>query len=199
MSPLEITGFALSVVGVWLTARQHILCWPVGIASVVVYAVVFVDVKLYSDAALQVVFALLQAYGWYAWLQAGPVAATAAVVSTQRAHRPVSRARVHVLLGLLLAGAAATLALGHLMATRTDAALPYWDAGTTAYSLVAQWLTATKAIECWPLWIAVDAVYIGIYIVKDLHLTAVLYALFIALAAYGWRQWHSDLRPERVR
>ena len=60
MSPLEIAGFVLSVLAVWLTARQHILCWPIGILSVIVYCVVFVEVKLYSDAGLQVVFAFLQ-------------------------------------------------------------------------------------------------------------------------------------------
>lgn len=55
MSPLEILGFVLSVIAVWLTARQHLWCWPIGIVSVVVYAIVFIDVKLYSDAALQVI------------------------------------------------------------------------------------------------------------------------------------------------
>lgn len=53
MSPLEIFGFVLGVIAVWLTARQHIWCWPTGIVSVIVYAVVFVKVKLYSDVALQ--------------------------------------------------------------------------------------------------------------------------------------------------
>src|SRR5207248_111226 len=98
---------------------------------------------------------------------------------------------------LLALGAAGTGALGYVMATRTDAALPFWDAGTTVFSLVAQWLTAQKAIESWPLWIAIDIVYVGIYIAKDLDLTAVLYAIFIALAFYGWQQWHSDLRGAR--
>ena len=190
MSALEITGFVLSVLGVWLTARQHILCWPVGIASVVVYAIIFVDVKLYSDAGLQVAFAMMLVYGWYSWLKTGPA---------PDVQRPVGRATPVSLAIALLLGAAATMALGHAMATHTDASLPYWDAGTTSFSLVAQWLTARKAIECWPLWIVVDIVYIGIYVAKDLHLTAVLYALFIALAFYGWRQWHSDLTIQRAR
>ncbi|MEP6701337.1 MAG: nicotinamide riboside transporter PnuC [Betaproteobacteria bacterium] len=188
MSPLEIAGFILSVFAVWLTARQHILCWPIGILSVAVYAVIFVDVKLYSDAGLQVIFAFLQVYGWYAWLTTGP---------TPASQRPVGRTVPAMAASLLLIGIAGTAALGYGMATRTDAALPWWDAGTTVFSLVAQWLTARKAIESWPLWIIVDIVYVGIYIAKDLQLTAVLYAIFIALAFYGWQQWHSDLRSTR--
>ena len=189
MSPLEIAGFVLSVLGVWLTARQHILCWPVGIASVTVYTAVFIDVKLYSDAGLQVAFALMLVYGWYTWLKTGPA---------PDVQRPVGRATPVSLAIALGLGALASAGLGHTMATHTDASLPYWDAGTTSFSLVAQWLTARKAVECWPLWIAVDIVYIGIYVVKDLHLTAVLYALFIALAFYGWRQWHSALTNQRA-
>jgi nicotinamide mononucleotide transporter len=182
VSPLEIAGFVLSVLAVWLTARQHLLCWPVGIASVIVYAVVFVDVKLYSDAGLQVIFAILQVYGWIVWARTGPAPGV---------QRPIGRTSPAAAALLLLLGSAGTAALGYTMATYTDAALPYWDAGTTAFSLVGQWLTARKAIECWPVWIVVDVVYIGIYVVKDLHLTALLYAIFIGLALYGWWEWHS--------
>jgi len=188
LSPLEIAGFVLSVAGVWLTARQNIWCWPVGIASVVVYAIVFLEVKLYSDASLQVIYIFLQAYGWYVWLKTGPNPAT---------QRPVGRISPAMRVALAAIGVAGTGLLGFLMATRTDAALPWWDAGTTAFSLVAQWLQARKAIECWPLWIAVDIVYVGIYLAKDLQLTAVLYVIFIALAAYGWQQWRSDSRNPR--
>ncbi len=188
MSPLEILGFVLSVIAVWLTARQHIWCWPIGIASVIVYAVVFIDVKLYSDAALQVIYIFLQAYGWTIWLRTGPSPAV---------QRPVNRIPGASAALLLAAGAAATGAVGYMMATRTDAALPYWDAGTTVFSLVAQWLMARKVLECWGLWIVVDVVYVGIYLAKNLRLTALLYGIFIALAWYGWQQWHSDLHNPR--
>jgi len=188
VSPLEILGFILSVAAVWLTARQHIACWPIGIASVIVYAWVFIDVKLYSDAALQVFYIFLQDYGWYYWLRMGP---------TPALQRPVSRIVVASAGVLLATGALATAAVGYVMATRTDAALPYWDAGTTMFSLVAQWLMARKVLECWPLWILIDVVYVGIYLAKDLQLTALLYGIFIALACYGWQQWLSAFRNPR--
>ena len=184
MSPLEIAGFVISVVAVWLTARQNIWCWPIGIASVVIYAIVFAEAKLYSDAGLQVVYVFLQAYGWYLWQ------ATGRAVGAQR---PVNRITPVAAASVVLMGIAGTAGLGYVMA-KTDAALPWWDAGTTVFSLVAQWLMARKTLECWLLWIAVDVVYVGIYLAKDLRLTAVLYMIFIALACYGSLQWRSDLR-----
>jgi nicotinamide mononucleotide transporter len=39
------------------------------------------------------------------------------------------------------------------------------------------------------LWIAVDAVYIGEYVYKDLWLTAVLSAGLVLLAVLGLRDW----------
>jgi len=39
------------------------------------------------------------------------------------------------------------------------------------------------------LWVVVDIVYVGMFIYKALFLTAVLYAAFVGLAAFGWWQW----------
>jgi len=39
-----------------------------------------------------------------------------------------------------------------------------------------------------------DTVYVGLFLYKDLQLTAALYAGFVLLAAYGLRAWQRDLR-----
>ena len=56
---------------------------------------------------------------------------------------------------------------------------------------MASWWAARKHIANWWLWIAVDLVYIGEYIYKNLRLTAALYALLVALAVLGLRDWQS--------
>ncbi|MFO1530433.1 MAG: nicotinamide riboside transporter PnuC [Kiritimatiellia bacterium] len=96
MSPLEWIAVLLTVAGVWLTARQHLLCWPVGLASVALYAWIFFAAKLYSDALLQACFLVLQLYGWWAWLQ-NPAQHTG--------QRPVVRAGIAQLAALFSAGA----------------------------------------------------------------------------------------------
>jgi nicotinamide mononucleotide transporter len=68
-------------------------------------------------------------------------------------------------------------------------ALPFLDAMLTSYSLVASWWAARKHIANWWLWIAVDLVYIGEYVYKNLRLTAALYAFLVALAVLGLRDW----------
>ena len=89
----------------------------------------------------------------------------------------------------LIGGALALLALGTVMARHTDAALPYWDAGTTCFSLVAQTLLARKYLENWLVWIGVDVVSIGVYAAKGLYVTTGLYAVFLGMAVWGFLAW----------
>ncbi len=179
MSVLEAAAVVLGFLGVWLTVRQDWRCWPVGLASVLVFAVVFWYARLYGAASLQLVYAVTQVYGWWAWRHGGVRGAPLAVGRTPR----------RVLQALLLAGAASTVFMATVLGRWTDAALPVTDAATTSFSLVAQVLLTRKWIENWPIWIAVDLVYVAMYLSQSLHLTAALYAAFLVLAWMGWREW----------
>jgi nicotinamide mononucleotide transporter len=61
---------------------------------------------------------------------------------------------------------------------------------------VGQLLTAKKKIENWHTWIVVDVLYVGLYIYKGLHLTAILYAVFVVLAVLGLRAWSAAARTD---
>ncbi|MCY1181719.1 nicotinamide mononucleotide transporter PnuC [compost metagenome] len=86
----------------------------------------------------------------------------------------------------------ASLALGAAMANLTDAAQPWLDAALTAFSLVAQLWMAQKRVQCWPLWIVLDVIFVGLFLYKGMYLTAALYGLFTLLAVQGWRTWRKD-------
>src|SRR5208283_5651381 len=88
----------------------------------------------------------------------------------------------------LAMGVVGSFVLGTL-AKHLHAALPYLDAVLMSYSLVANWWQARKHIANWWLWIAVDVVYIGEYLYKDLRPTALLYAGLVALAVLGLHDW----------
>lgn len=179
---LEITGFALAVWMVCGNIHEKLWAWPLAIVSSVLYCGVFWRSKLYGDAALQIFFAGLAAWGWLQWW---------------RGHRPdgtdLTVARLTTRQTGLVVAACATLwpvTAGFLMAF-TDTDVPWWDAFPTAVSLVAQYLLARKYLENWLLWTAVNTVSVGLYAYKGLWLTVLLYSLFIALSAAGWRAWRA--------
>ena len=63
-------------------------------------------------------------------------------------------------------------------------------------SVAAQLLMARRYLENWVLWIAVDAVAVGVYAAKGLMLTAVLYTAFLILSAVGMLSWRKAMRGE---
>ena len=199
MSVWEIIGTVLGVIGVWLMIRQNIWGWPVGLVQVAVYAWVFFDAKLYSDAILQAAFFLLQAYGWWHWLRgvknrAAPLRPAGRDFEGQAAATlPVTQLGGAAIAGWVAVGAVLTAAWGWFMHRTTDAALPWWDAFILVFSLIAQWLQARKNIENWAGWLVVNTVAIGVYWAKDLRLTSGLYVIFWLMALWGWCAWRRTM------
>ncbi|MFJ2986334.1 nicotinamide riboside transporter PnuC [Collimonas sp. NPDC087041] len=183
MSALEIVAVIVSALAVWLTARRHLWCWPIGLVSVLLYARIFFEAKLYSDLLLQLIFAVMQLYGWWQWHKA----------NTEQHEILPQRLPLSGWISGMLIGAAGSVLLGYVMARFTDAHIPWLDSALTGFSLVAQFWMARKYVANWWLWIAVDIIYVGVYIYKDLYLTAGLYAGFIVLAIIGLRNWQRQL------
>jgi nicotinamide mononucleotide transporter len=175
---LEIAGMIATVLGIWLTTKRLLVCWPIVLLADFLYLAVFYQARLFSDALLQIFFVVFTLYGWWHWwrglLQEGEV-------------RVVALSPRGWIAGLAV-GAAGSFLLGWLM-VHIGAALPHLDATLASYSLVATWWGARKHIANWWLWIAVDTVYIGEYIYKSLWPTALLYAGLVGLAVLGLRDW----------
>jgi nicotinamide mononucleotide transporter len=189
MNPYEVAGVAFGAVAVWLTVRENVWCWPLGIVNVLLSAIVFAQARLYADMGLQLVYVALCLYGWYAWLHGGG----------ERGALAVARTPGFAWVVLASGGIAFAAGLGFFLHRHTDAALPYWDASTASFSLVAQWMQTRKWIENWLVWIGVDVVYVGIYVVKGLFLMAGLYGAFLVLAVAGLLAWRRSLAATVAR
>ncbi len=188
MNKVEWVAAVLGLISVYLNVKEDWRGWPVGAVMVALYFAVFAKVKLYADAGLQVVYFVLQFYGWYEWLRGGE----------NHGRLSVSRIPGSVLWFSMLVGIAGTMVLGTLLHRYTDQALPYWDSGITAFSLIAQWMLARKYLENWLLWAAIDVVAIGVYWTKHLMPTAVLYGCFLLLCLRGYQLWRTTLREAEL-
>lgn len=177
---LEIVAFVLSIAMVLANFRVHVVAWPLAIASSTLYALLFADSRLYGEASLQLVFIAVAFWGWWQWRRG-----TGADGAPLRVHRLSARQR--------WAAAAATLALWPVLALAlrryTDTDVPWLDALPTVGSLLGQFLLGRKLLENWAVWLAVNVVSVGLFAVKGLWLTVVLYAVFALLSLAGWRAW----------
>jgi nicotinamide mononucleotide transporter len=175
----ELFGFITGVLNVWLVTRENIWSWPLGVLNALFYVYVFAGSGLYSDTGLQVVYFVLSCYGWWHWLRGG----------ADRAPVVVTRTSSRLWLVLIALGVVTWITLFSITSRIPGSALPKLDAALVATSLIAQWMMTRKLLENWLLWILVDVVYVPVFVVKGLRLTAVLYGVFLALAVLGYVQW----------
>lgn len=179
MSPIEIVAVFLGIANITLIVRRSIWNYPFGIAMVSLYAVIFWEAKLYSDAGLQIFFLIVQAYGWWAWSR--DKEAEGDIV--------VRRLNPPQWVGTIITSFMAALLWAMFLRANTDASLPFWDANIAMFSVAAQILMTRRYIENWHLWIAIDVVSVVVYWTKGLALTAGLYILFLGLAVLGLIEW----------
>jgi nicotinamide mononucleotide transporter len=177
---LEIAAFVIAVWMVLCNLRVNPLAWPLAIVSSLLYALLFADSKLYGEAGLQFFFIAVAFWGWWQWLRG-----TGDDGAPLRVHRLPVRRRWLALATTL----AAWPALGLLLDRLTDSDVPYLDALPTVGSIAGQILLGRKLVENWPVWVAVNIVSVGLFALKGLWLTVLLYAVFTLLALLGWRAW----------
>ena len=184
MNPLEIVAVVVTLVAVYLTARQIIWCWPLGMVSVTLYALVFHQARLYADMGLQGLYFGLAIYGWWAWLYG----------SEEHGELSVSKVSARAMVALAAIGALSAAVLGQTLYRFTDASLPFMDSTLTSFSIVAQWMQTRKLLEAWLVWLAVDVFYVGMFLYKELYPTAALYAVFLYLAVLGYKEWRRSMK-----
>ena len=176
---LQIAGVLLGLTYLWLEYRADIRLWIVGLVMPVVHGALYFKAGLYADCSMQVYYVLAGLYGWAVWRRArrhtAPEAAKKAPATI--VHTPLGQ-----IPGLVAVYVAAHAAIYLLLVRFTNSTVPFWDAGTTAASIVAMWMLSRKQVEQWLVWLAVDVVTVGLYFYKGIPLTAGLYALYSVLA-----------------
>ncbi|TSJ38922.1 nicotinamide mononucleotide transporter [Mucilaginibacter corticis] len=186
-SILEVIGVITGLLCVYLAAKNIIWNWPFAIISVVIYIFIFFDSHLFADMGLQFYFLTTNIYGWYYWSKKPASEDKTPVMRIKRKEGLLSVAAIILF----------TFLLGSVL-KYTTASYPYLDSFCTACSLVAQFFLARKVLENWLIWVFVDVVYVGVYIYKDLHLTAVMYAIYVAIALMGYFDWKRDWKKQGI-
>jgi nicotinamide mononucleotide transporter len=185
--PLEQLSVAFAVVYLALAIRQSLWCWPAALISVALWAVVVVGAKLYMDFALQIFYFAMGVYGWIEWLKGGEDH------TGVRVHWWSTSLHIWTLLLVLVLSAGFGFAL-----TRTDAQFPYIDSFTTIAAIVTTFMVTRKVMENWIYWFVIDALYVYVYLQRDLVWYAGLYLLYLVMIVFGFRAWLRSLQTDEA-
>jgi nicotinamide mononucleotide transporter len=190
---LELIAMLLSLAYVILAAKGSLWCWPAAFISTALYTIIFYDVLLLMDSALNAYYLLMAVYGYWQWSKKSEnspeVSQSFSIVSWHLSWH------VKACISLTLVA----ICLGYLMDNYTVADFPYLDTFTTVYAVFATYLVANKVLENWLYWIAIDIVSIYLYIEKGLIPTTVLFIIFVVVAGYGYVKWHKLYNQSAIK
>lgn len=200
---LQIAGVTLGLLYLWLEYRADIRLWIVGLVMPAVHGALYFRSGLYADCSMQLYYIAAGLYGWAVWRRAAQRKGTDRADAAERIDgntdsstgdraavaSPIRPTPWRYVPGLVAAYAALHGAIYLALVRLTDSTVPFWDSLTTALCIVAYWMLSRKLTEQWLVWLAVDLVCVGLYLHKQLPLTAGLYALYSALAVAGYLRW----------
>lgn len=182
---IEIAGFVIGLVYLYYEYHADSKMW---IASIIMPAIslwIYFRKGLYADCAINVYYFLIAIYGYLAW--------TFSFKKKKKEELPITHTPKRRLPLLVLAGLAVYVALAYWLVGFTDSNVPYWDALTTALSIVAMWMLTRKYLEQWLVWAFVDAVCVGLYFYKGIYFYSCLYLIYTVIAFLGFRKWRRSV------
>lgn len=178
-SPWEWLAVFSGIAYLLLAMHEHRACWYFAFVNTLIYTLLFWDVSLLMDSALNVYYMGMAVYGWWYW-QRGGVDHSPALIRRW----PLGK---HGLALVFIAFM--SLISGYLLSQYTEAAWPYLDSLTTWASVLTTWMVAQKILENWIYWFVIDGLSIILYLDRALYLTALLFAFYVVLVVFGYLNW----------
>lgn len=187
---LEIVGTLVGLVYLWLEYKASIWLWLASIVMPAIYIFVYYEAGLYADFGINIYYLGAAVYGWLVWKYGHK--------SQELKELPITSMPKRSWLKAFIVFIVAQFGIALLLINYTDSNVPWWDAFTTALSVIGMWMLARKYLEQWWVWIVVDVVCVGLYIYKELFFTAGLYALYTVIAVFGWWNWKKLMKSQEA-
>ena len=185
---LEILGTLVGLIYLWLEYRASIYLWIASVVMPAIYIFVYYDAGLYADFGINIYYLGAAVYGWLVWKYGHKPA--------EQKELPITKMPKRSWLKALVVFIVAQILIAWILINFTDSDVPWWDAFTTALSIIGMWMLARKVIEQWWVWLAVDLASAWLFAYKDLYFTATLYLLYAVIAIFGYKKWKKLMQEE---
>ncbi len=188
LSGWEACAVILAISYLLLAAKESIFCWYCALVSTAIYTFLFWDVSLFMESALNVYYMIMAVYGWHQWKYGG----------NEGGGIPIRV--LNLKLHLIIIGAIVIVSFlsGSLLSQHTSAAWPYIDSFTTWASVITTIMVAKKILENWVYWLIIDGISIPLYIDRGLHLTAILFMIYLVIVVIGYFNWRQRFLSQKA-
>ncbi|MCX7552504.1 nicotinamide riboside transporter PnuC [Marinicella sp. S1101] len=185
-SGLEVIAVLAAIMYLVLAIKENIWCWLFAFISTAIYIYLFHSVSLLSESLLNVYYLIMAVYGWYQWRNGH--------LNQQRSITSWSWQK-HITL-ILLTGSLVPI-LGYSM-QKLGASIPYLDAFTTCFAVLATIMVAHKVLQNWHYWLVINVTSVYIFTQKELFLTAAMFVLYVILTIIGYIKWSHEYAQQRT-
>jgi nicotinamide mononucleotide transporter len=190
MSWLELAAVMAGLSAVWLSAKEHILTWPIGLVNVVLSSLIFFKIGLYADFFLQFYFFATGLLGWWLWAKRNRNTSDKLMKISYLSRRQQILMTVSIIGSSLVFGYFVNLfPKWYPSVFPTETAFPYADSLVMMMSIFGNYLLALKKIESWILWVLVDMLAPILYYQKGILLISLEYVIFLGLASFALYNW----------
>jgi len=161
-----------------------------GIISVILYAILFYQIKLYGDCIEQFYYLGASVYGWWFWIKHRNKS-DEDLINIRFSNKLFIYISIiaTLIISIILDFFISKVHLFLPLIFTEKASFPFVDALTTIMSFTAMFLLAQKRIESWIYWIIVDIIGIVLYFIKDVKFISLLYIILLILATKGLISW----------
>ena len=192
MNWLEVIAVVFGVVAIWLASKGRVVNFGIGLVNCVLYGILFGREGLYSGMILQGIYFVINLYGLYSWRKPE--------VDTDKELKIMwLTMKDRVLVGVVIVATGVLWGMGVKWGAQLlpeniqEPQYPMVDAILTTASVVAQILLTHKKIDNWVIWVLVDVVYIGLFLMVGMYWTAGLYVVYTGIAVNAVKMWNEEL------
>ena len=197
---LDITTTVLGLLYILLEVRGSWIMWVVGFIMQALGIILYFNVGLYADCAMEFYYIGMTIYGFCLWkfgwqirFEKNKIIFGKKTDDESIQQRSISRFPKVKLVKAIEFAFALWIIIYFILKYNTNSTVPIADSFTTAMSIIGIWALAQKYLEQWIIWIAVDIVSSALYFYKGIPFKASLYALYVIIAIIGFINWKKQM------
>lgn len=182
MNILEIIALISTIVCVVLSAREHIMAWPVGIISVLSLIGVYIGGGMYAQILLQLVFLIQCIIGWVNWGKKDGI-------------KPNIEEKEPFIISLLVAISLGVVygILVLLVNDGKNTLFAYIDGVSAFIALLGNWYLTKKTLQAWPLFMSYNILVGFLLASQGIYTLAVLNIILFFISFNAFRTWKRNL------
>ena len=178
-----------SIVYVLLAVRNTKWCFVFGFISSGIWGLA--DFSVYNlkfDGFLQVFYMIMSIAGWIKWSLQDYIEVDTNISNIKHFSTIAN-------ISIIIVGTILSLIMVMFLQYYTTTTMPYLDAMTTVFSIIATFMLIYRYIDSWIYLLVCDIAYIYIYITQSAYVLSVMMVIYTVMALMGYINWKKKMNP----